>query len=228
MLVNTIYFKADWAEPFRKAATKSENFTLASGATVKRDLMHRQDHYAYAEQAGVKALKLPYRGGETEMVIFLPDKADGLAAFEQRLDVAALDGWLNRLREQSNVIVTVPKFTIKSSFELVPVLKDLGLRTPLSNQSDFSGMKIVKPLSADQDDWNLKISNVVHQVFVEVEEKGTEAAAATAIVMVTVTGLRIPAQPKIFRADHPFMFLIRDRRTGVILFAGRYSGESAG
>ena len=227
VLVNTIYFKADWAKPFAKDDTKKEDFTLASGASAKRDLMHQQGDFDYAENAGVKALRLPYRGGETEMLLFLPDQPAGLAAFEQSLDAPAFEQWLKRLdAARSRVIVAIPKFTIKSKFELVPVLKGLGMRTPFSNQSDFSAMKVVKPLSPDQEDWNLKISNIIHQVFVEVEEKGTEAAAATAIVSVTITGARIPMPPKIFFADHPFLFMIRDRRTGAILFVGRFTGES--
>jgi serpin B len=98
------------------------------------------------------------------------------------------------------------------------------MRTPLSDASDFSGIKPVNSRSSDPEDWNLKIGAVVHKVFVEVEEKGTEAAAATAVVTIVVTGRRI-VQPKTFRADHPFLFLIRDRRTNAILFIGRYTGE---
>ena len=228
ILVNTVYFKADWAVPFDPRATVASDFTLASGGKAKRPLMHRQLDIAYAEGGGVKAVSLPYRGGETEMVLLLPDRADGLAALERGLTAEAMDGWLAKLGEgREPVSVTLPRFKIEQRFELAKPLVRLGMRTAFSDSSDFSGMKIVDPASRDREDWNFKIGDVVHQVFVEVEEKGTEAAAATAITQVIITGARTPRPPKVFRADHPFLFLIRDRRTGAILFFGRYTGESA-
>ena len=226
ILVNTVYFKSDWAVPFNPKATAEGDFTLASGRTTKRRLMHRRLDVAFAEGGGAKAVALPYRGGETEMVLLLPDRADGLAALEQGLTAAALDGWLAKLRQgREEVLVTLPRFKVEQRFELVEPLGKLGMRIAFSNAADFSGMKFVNPASRDREDWNFKIDDVVHQVFVEVEEKGTEAAAATAITQVIITSARIPRPPKIFRADHPFLFLIRDRRTGAILFLGRYTGE---
>jgi serpin B len=225
VLVNTIYFKSDWAAPFDKRDTKQEAFTLESGKQTLRPLMHQHGDYQYVEGPGFKVLAKPYRGGETEMVIFLPDKAGDLAKIERSLDPPMLDRWLAKLDERrTRVVVTIPKFKIEDRFDLKPVLQSMGMRTPLSDASDFSGIKPVNSRSSDPEDWNLKIGAVVHKVFVEVEEKGTEAAAATAVVTIVVTGRRI-VQPKTFRADHPFLFLIGDRRTNAILFIGRYTGE---
>jgi serpin B len=228
ILVNTVYFKADWAVPFDPRASKDGDFTLASGTKAKARLMHRKLDIPYAEAGGVKAVALPYRGSETEMVLLLPDRADGLAALEKGLTPATLDSWVAKLREgRQKVLVTLPRFKVEKRFELAEPLDHLGMQIAFSDYSDFSGMKFVDAASRDREDWNFKLNEVVHQVFVEVEEKGTEAAAATAIVMAIVTGARIEQEPKLFTADHPFLFLIRDRRTGLILFIGRYTGVAA-
>jgi serpin B len=224
VLVNTVYFKADWSDPFDEANTRQEGFTLASGKRVNRPLMHRQGDYGFAVERGVKMLTMPYRGGETEIAIFLPDKAGDLAKIERSLAAPMLDRWFKKVDgRRSRVVVTLPKFKTEDRIELVPVLESMGMRTPLSDSSDFSGVKFVDATSPNREDWELKIGSVVHQVFVEVDEKGTEAAAATAITIM-ITGRRI-GRPMIFRADHPFLFLIRDRRTNTILFIGRYTGE---
>ncbi|GAA4712436.1 serpin family protein [Sphingomonas lutea] len=228
ILVNTIYFKADWHEPFDARATKPGDFTLGAGGKIKLPLMHRKLRIPYVAADGAKAVALPYRGGETEMVLLLPDKADGLAALERRLTADALAGWTAKLRaSRDEVMVTLPKFRIQKRIELVEPLRNLGMHIALSDASDFSKMKVVDPASRDREDWNFKIGAVVQQVFVEVEEKGTEAAAATAVVQVVVTGARVSREPKVFTADHPFLFLIRDRRTNAVLFVGRYTGEGA-
>lgn len=228
VLVNTAYFKADWAMPFDERATKDGDFILASGRKVSRPLMHRKLAIAYAENGASKAIVLPYRGGETEMLILLPGKAGGLAGLEQGLSSQSIDEWLSKLDgSRQDVLVTLPKFKLEARLELAKTLVAMGMRTPFTNASDFSGMKFVNARSNDREDWNFKIGDVVHKVFVEVEEKGTEAAAATAITQVIVVGGRIHREPKVFKADHPFLFLIRDRRTKAILFIGRYTGENA-
>lgn len=228
VLINTIYFKADWARPFNESETKAEAFKLASGSTKNLPLMHQLSDFAYAEQSGTKALCLPYRGGETDMIVLLPKSPRDLERLEKSLNAKSLQSWFDRLDSSTvtDVITTLPKFRIEKRYDLVPVLKVLGMTAAFSDQGDFSAMKPVDLTSSDQLDWNLKIQSVIHQVFVEVEEKGTEAAAATAIGFV-VTGARIskPPPPKVFRADHPFLFVIRDRRTRAILFIGRYTGE---
>ena len=229
VLVNTIYFKADWADPFDKAATKNEPFKVSSGKPVDMPLMHQRNSYNYVEQDGIQILSKGYRGGEAEMVILLP-KAGRLVAMEKRIAVGGFAPWLKALRESygSDTIVTLPKFKIEKRYaDVKDTLKAMGMAHPFKDEADFTAMKPVNLASDDPNDWNLKISKVIHQVFVEVEEKGTEAAAATAILQVIVTGSvrKKPPPPKIFRADHPFLFLIRDRRTGAILFVGRFTGE---
>jgi serpin B len=229
VLVNTIYFKADWADPFDKAATKIEPFKVSSGKPVDLPLMHQRNSYNYAEQNGVQMLAMGYRGGETEMVILLP-KARRLAAMEKKIANQGFTPWLSALdaNDGADTIVSLPKFKIERRYGNVKdTLKAMGMVQPFKDDADFTAMKPVNLTSSDPNDWNLIISKVIHQVFVEVEEKGTEAAAATAIIMdVVVTGSRgKPPPPKIFRADHPFLFLIRDRRTGAILFVGRFTGE---
>jgi serpin B len=229
ILVNTVYFKADWAVPFDKATTKKEKFKLSSGKQTMLPLMHQRNSYAYAEKDGVQAISMPYRGGETDMVILLP-KRRKLAAMEKKIASAGFAPWTDALEENYGVdtIVTLPKFKIEQRYDKVKeTLEAMGMVQPFKDDADFMAMKPVNLASDDPNDWNLIIGKVIHKVFVEVEEKGTEAAAATAIVMeVVVTGSSLkPPQPKIFRADHPFLFLIRDRRTEAILFVGRFTGE---
>lgn len=228
VLVNTIYFKADWAAPFDADATKGGKFTPRSGPQVSLPMMNQHGRFRFAEADGIKALAMPYRGGETEMVILLPKDSKSLAVLEKSSDASMLDRWLKRLSETGveEVIVTLPRFKIEARYNLSDALKSLGMTVPLSESSDFSGMKLVNPASSNVEDWNLKIDTVIHQVFVEVKEKGTEAAAATATSAIVVTGKKANTKPpKVFRADHPFLFVIRDQRTKMILFVGRFTGE---
>lgn len=231
VLVNTIYFRADWADPFEKTATKDDDFTKADGQKIELPLMHQKAAFQYSEDKGVKALVLPYRGYETDMVILLPGKPDGLTSLEQSLTAQRLNDWFNRLRTSTaaEVILSLPRFKTEIGYDIAGKLKLLGMLAPFSDQSDFSLMKPVNVQSGDPNDWSLSIGAVIHKVFVEVEEKGTEAAAATAIIEVVVSGsvLRENPPPKTFRADHPFLYLIRDRRTGAILFIGRFTGEGS-
>ena len=226
ILVNTVYFKADWADAFSPKDTKDRPFTLANSQTMTRPLMSQQADFAITEAQGVKAIALPYRGGETEMIVLLPARAGDIAALERSLDGPAFDRWVARLQSAGRqpVNLTLPKFKLDRRLDLVKPLSELGMRIPFTDASDFSGLKPVNNDSPDREDWNFKISDVIQQVFVEVDEKGTEAAAATSIGMVIVTGVRTPVE---FVADHPFLFAIRDRRTGAVLFVGRYSGQSA-
>jgi serpin B len=144
------------------------------------------------------------------MTVFLPRALDGLAAFEKGLTSERVTDWLSRLRPQK-VNVTLPKFRLTREFALGDVLRSMGIRDAFSGAADFSGMS---------DTGGLLLSAVVHKAFVEVSEEGTEAAAATAVMM-RATSVRPPRPTPEFRADHPFLFLIREVRTGSILFLGR-------
>lgn len=230
VLVNTIHFKADWADRFDKAATREEDFTRIGAPKVKVRLMHATRRLRYAPGPAYRAVALPYRGGETEMVVILPNDAKGLQAIEVALTPTQLQSTMRRLDASvgRDVILSLPKFKIETGFDLTEPLQAMGLTISLSDAADFTGAKPATgtgPL-----DRPIKIGKIVHKVFVEVEEQGTEAAAATAIMQIIVTGSHGPPPPPpiIFRADHPFLFAIRDRRTGALLFLGRFTGEGSG
>lgn len=209
VLTNAIYFKGDWAEQFRKDLTSEEPFKLPAGESVKAPLMNKTDRFRYYEGDTFQILQLPYKGHELSMVVLLPKAADGLPGFEKRLTADNLTAWLGQLREDK-VIVTLPKFTVTSQFTLNGPLQKMGMKRAFSQQADFSGV------NGRTDLW---ITAVVHKAFVELNEEGTEAAAATGVV----AGVKsvAPRPPPVVRADHPFMFLIRDDQTGSVLFLGR-------
>ncbi len=208
VLTNAIYFKGTWAEQFDKKATRDAPFTLATRQQVKVPMMHKTENFGYTEAEDFQALELAYAGDDLSMVIFLPREVDGLAALEKKLSLENLESWLGGLRRQT-VQVSVPRFTMTSEFGLQDVLKSLGMTDAFSGAADFSGMTGRR---------DLFISAVIHKAFVDVNEEGTEAAAATAVVMMTSAA---PRPPVVFRADHPFIFLIRDNASGSILFIGR-------
>ena len=217
VLTNAIYFKGDWADPFKKEATKDLAFTTASGTKVEAPLMHRVGAYDYAEADGYQVLDLPYAGKRVSMTVILPTKPDGLAAVEKELTGDALGAMLKRLRRERVVRVHLPKFKAEKAFELSGPLQALGMKAAFG-AADFSGMSTAESLS---------ISAVLHKAFVDVNEEGTEAAAATAIVFARPVSLKPRPQPKHFRADRPFLYLIRDHQTGTVLFLGRLSDPTA-
>jgi serpin B len=210
VLVNAVYFKGRWEHPFPERGTRPGPFHRVSGAEVEAPFMHLRAAFPYAEDGDAQALELPYAGGELSMVILLPRQPDGLAGLEQRLDAASLAGWTNRLRRQE-VDVAFPRFRLTSTFRLERTLQALGMRDAFDpRRADFTGM--------DGQPHGLYVGAAVHKAFVEVNEEGTEAAAATGLT-VRLTSIAPPAP--VFRADHPFLFLIRERATGCLLFLGR-------
>jgi serine protease inhibitor len=220
VLTNAIYFKAAWKRPFSTAKTQDGDFTLADGKKVKAKLMRGSNRTNYFKGEGFEALELPYEGfnpggdqPELSMIVLLPNQADGLPAFEKMLTATRLKQWLARLSNprlsDHMVDVTLPKFKLTSEFMLKDVLSQMGMPLAFDRlRADFSGMT-----TSDR----LFISHVVHKTFVDVNEVGTEAAASTAVMMDRVSA----PLPATFRADHPFVYLIRDNRTGSILFLGR-------
>ena len=208
ILTNAIYFKGDWAVQFEKAQTRDAPFLSVADQRFTVPMMHHTGQFKYLEEDGFQALELSYVGEELSMVVFLPRKVAGLAAFESTLTVDNLSKWLHQLRRQ-RIIVDLPKFQVTAGCELRKTLSKLGMPVAFTSEADFSGITGDKPLF---------ISNVIHKAFVDVNEEGTEAAAATAVIM--TRGLSA-AKPPVFRADHPFVFLIRDNRSGSILFLGR-------
>jgi serpin B len=207
VLTNAIYFKGDWLRQFKKDATREEAFQLGGGKSVKAPLMHQTGKFGYLDGGTFQALEMPYAGKDLSMVVLLPKKAEGLADLEKSLTPENLAGWLKRLREQE-VEVALPRFKVTAEFELKPVLASMGMTLAFGRKADFSGMNGRR---------DLYLSAVVHKAFVEVNEKGTEAAAATGVVVREKSARVTP----VFRADHPFVFLIRDRRSASVLFMGR-------
>jgi serpin B len=216
VLTNAIYFKAGWMETFSDKATKDDQFKISANKTAPVKMMtHKFDHVNYVESDHFQALELPYEDRELSMIVFLPKKVDGLADFEKSLTADRLQQWLTGMKLHE-VNVSLPKFKFTAEFKLNKALSELGMRLAFSQQADFSGMT-----SREQ----LYIDAVLHKAFVDVHEKGTEAAAATAVIM-RPTSAR-PNFPKAtFRADHPFVFLIRDNTTGSVLFMGRVANPS--
>jgi serpin B len=214
VLTDAIYFKAEWQTQFESSATENEDFHLSAAQTVKAPLMRRTGSYKYFDGGTFQILELPYKSGELSMIVFLPKDLDGLAAFEKSLTAYSVRQWMSRLQPASSVIVTFPKFKVTKQLELGSTLSAMGMPKAFDkNAADFSGMT---------GDRELFISAVIHKAFIDVDEAGTEAAAATAVVM-RALAMRAPDRtpPLEFRADHPFVFLIRDNRSGGILFMGR-------
>jgi serpin B len=208
VLVNAIYFKGNWAQPFQKETTQPAPFTLAAGKTVPAPMMSQSREFRYAEAEGVQLLELPYAGAGLAMLVLLPEQPDGLASLEKGLTADKLHKWTQQLR-QREVNVFLPQFKMTAKFELSRALAALGMQDAFGGAADFSGMDGQR---------DLFIGAILHKAFVDVNEEGTEAAAATAIIM-RATAMMEP--PPTFRADHPFLFLIRENSTGSILFLGR-------
>ncbi len=207
VLANAVYFKAAWLFPFPEGATRDAPFHLLDRREVLVPTMVVQAPLDYFAGDGYQAVELPYNGGEASLVILLPDPGC-FEEFEQSLDTERLTQCLERL-EKKDVLLFLPKFTFTSEFSLGEILAGLGMPDAFSDQADFSGMTGRR---------DLVIDDVYHKAFVGLDEAGTEAAAATAVVMV----MGLPPKPPVeVRVDRPFLFLIRDQETGTILFLGR-------
>jgi serpin B len=210
VLTNAIYFKGSWSSPFRPEQTQQEDFHPSAGRTSRVPMMHQTGSFPYFEDDSVQVLELPYAGGDLAMVVLLPRAVDGLDAFERSLSAESLAQRLIQLRARQ-VAVALPRFKLTSEFELARTLAALGMTLPFTGRADFTGINGGKE--------PLEISAVIHKAYIDVNEEGTEAAAATA-VGIRATSAVIPQPPIPFRADHPFLFLLRDRRTGNLLFLG--------
>ncbi len=241
VLANAIYFKGDWETPFRERYTKEGDFRLGDGKTAKAELMHgsaiKSARYAafqadgtffdtpkltshkrktvgYPRSDGFAVAELFYKGRDLSMVMIAPLDADGLPAIEKKLTSANLSAWLGKLANRE-VHVTMPKFKSTSTFVLNDTLKAMGMPSAFEGSANFNGMK------EGESSAGLFISLVAHKAFVEVNETGTEAAAATAVVGALRSAPAVQPFIPEFRADRPFLYLIRDVKTGNILFLGR-------
>jgi serpin B len=214
VLVNAIHFKADWQSPFVAAWTHPEAFATPH-ARAEVPTMQQTAYFSHAELDDVQLVELPYVGNKLSMVVVLPDSKDGLRDAETRIG-RSYDRWLAALKSRE-VDLWLPRWTARQTHAMNAVLTAMGM--PLAfdgDRADFSGMTGAR---------DLYISLVLQKAFAETTEQGTEAAAATAVVMsvpvMAVTYSKPPPPPVVFHADHPFLYVIRDRSTGAILFVGR-------
>lgn len=207
-LINAIYFKGSWAKRFDPTLTAESDFWLRSGVKTRALLMHQYTKLPYAETDDVQILELPYQGQQLSMVIILPKAHKRLSGLENEFSPENLSNWLGLL-QKTDVRVYLPKFKMSpDSYDLIKPMQVLGMRKAFASEADFSGMNGRRDIS---------ISNLLHKAFVEVNEEGTEAAAAT------VATFALTGRPRnvTFRADHPFLFAIRERSSGSLLFLGR-------
>ncbi|MFO7773868.1 MAG: serpin family protein [Dehalococcoidia bacterium] len=209
VLTNAIYFNAAWEQPFDARSTANGRFYLLDGGEVTVPMMKGSQKVGYAQGAGYQAIELPYDGGELSMVILLPG-AGQFRAFEEGLEGQQVYEIVNKL-QSARILLTMPRFEFHSDFSLSDTLTQMGMPVAFSGSADFSGM------TGGRD---LFISEVVHKAFVSVDEAGTEAAAATGVVMPT-------SMPPEVTVDRPFILLIRDIETGAILFVGRVLNPAA-
>jgi serpin B len=216
VLTNAIYFKGTWVNEFNLRATRPDAFHVTPSQSVQAPFMHRTGGYRYLDGGTFQALELPYRGGDLSMVILLPKQMDGLPGLEQSFTAEALSEWTQEFHYADRVVLSLPRFKMTQQFELSNTLAAMGMPQAFTSRANFSGM------SANS---GLKISAAIHKAFVDVNETGTEAAAATSTI-IAATAMRMPEPPIVFNADHPFLFLIRDVKSGSILFLGRVADPS--
>jgi serpin B len=210
VLTSAIYFYGKWQNTFVPTSTKPAPFMLAAGGITQTDFMNQTFYTGYSETAAAQILEMNYAGTGIAFDVLLPKAGTSLADLERSLTVENLTGWLGALTHK-NVQVSLPKFHLDASFSLSKTLSKMGMSSAFARQANFSGIDAHR---------NLVVGNVFHKAFVDVSEQGTEATAATGITIRALVARRMEP-PVVFRADHPFLFLIRDTRSGVILFLGR-------
>lgn len=220
VLTNAVYFKGNWSHPFDVTLTKDDNFKTTNQKVVKIPMMKTEGDFNYFGDDGLQVLEMPYQGN-LSMIVLLP-KENNLKSLTDSLSQEKLNEWKNKLIVQQ-VIVYMPKFNFTTYYVLNGNLISMGMPTAFSKDyADFSGITGKKDLYIDL---------AIHKAFVKIDEKGSEAAAATAIIMMPTAacpGCGEPHQPPIFRADHPFTFFIYDNQNGLILFMGQVADPSAG
>ena len=254
ILTNAIYFKGQWSVPFKEANTRPRDFTLADGKKVKAPIMNARDlavgRYGafnadgslfktprmtrrgqktalYPGAKGFAMLELPYKGDGITMVLIAPNSPGGLGPVEKKLTTDNLAAWIGKLQKRKTHVF-LPKFKLETKYQMNDTLKAMGMVRAftdprLANGADFTGM-----CASEDPRLRLYITKVIHKAFVEVNEKGTEAAAATAVMMAQAVSVRmtVPFTPT-FQADRPFLFVIRDNKTASVLFMGRITNPQA-
>jgi len=215
ILINAVWLKGKWATPFTKALTTDSPFHLGGRKSVPVPMMRLTAEFRYVENTQFQVLEMPYVSRQVAMIVFLPQSGSELDKLERSLSHEQTDQLLRKLKKR-NVQVYLPRFTIQFSFDLKSILQEMGMRNAFETHADFSGITPSSPFF---------IQAAIHSAWVEVDEEGTEAAAATAFTPIT-TGTA--DKPVIFNADHPYLFLIRDTQTGLILFLGRVTAPLRG
>lgn len=210
VLVNAIHFFGPWLTEFNPDNTRENIFYVSEAERVMADFMHRTDTLAYAENDKLQALELPYAGKDFSMLVLLPKHGTSLEEIHEILDPDYYNKIIGEMQKQE-VDVFLPKFEAETKFDLEDVLMKMGMVDPFTRRADFSGMT---------GDLELKIDKVIHQAMIEVAEEGTEAAAATAVVIIRKTSID-PDPRTVFMANRPFIFFIKDNQHHSILFAGR-------
>ena len=218
VLTNAIYFKGDWQYTFKKNQTKRMPFIAGKQRFPAIKFMGMQRSFRYTAGKDFQAIELPYKDNKMSMVVILPAHKNGLAALEKKFSATMYQQLIKQMF-YTKVKLSLPRFKMTVATNLNKSLQDLGIKTAFGDGADFRGMT-KRPV--------LQISDIVHKAFVEVNEKGTEAAAATAVIMRAKTSsIERPKPPKIFKADHPFMFIIKDNKTNSILFMGKLENPKA-
>jgi len=223
VLTNAIYFKGDWLIPFDESRTENGTFYLPDGSPIETPMMQFHENrlienkFYYAETSDIKALKLFYSGKNMSMIFLLPkDESGDISWLQNHIDYTKFEDIEEKFEESKMSVIKIPKFEFKTEYkdEFKNALIDLGINTAfIPGEANFSGMDGTR---------NLFIWKTIHKAYVKVDEKGTEAAAVTAVIMMGIT-----PTPKLFVADHPFMFIIKDEITGAILFMGHVSNPQS-
>lgn len=209
VLTNALYFLGSWTEAFDEGSTKTGQFRVSADKTVEAEFMYKLEKFAFSEDDEIMVLELPYAGDRLSMVILLPKETEGIDKLEESLSAEKISEWTGNLSKQK-IAIAIPKFKIKYKLELSAVLGEMGMVNAFRlGVADFTGMV---------QGGGVAIDKVFHDTCVEVNEKGAEAASAT--------GVTIKKMGRVFRADHPFMFLIRDAETGTIIFMGKLADPS--
>jgi serpin B len=212
VLTNAIYFMGNWQTQFDKAQTKNDEFYLSQTKSAAAPMMHREGSFGYFDGGTFQVLEIPYKSNALSLIVLLPKERGGLPGLEDSMTASKMQQWLSRVAPVPKVIVSVPRFKSTQEFELSTALRALGMPQAFGSGADFSGMT---------DKRDFAISAVIHKAFVDVNEEGTEAAAATAVTMRALAMHVTGPPPPVFRADHPFIFLSRDKGLRSILFMGR-------
>jgi serpin B len=212
IISNAIYFIGKWADEFERRLTKLDDFYSISNDVVQTDFMNKTEFIKYFENDEFQFVSIPYKGHDKSFCIILPQKRYGLTEIENKLNEALLNNIFNNL-EYPKVILSIPKFRLETNYSLIEPLKNLGMKTAFTANADFSGITTEEPLL---------INKINHKAYIEIDEEKTEAAAVTTVELMAIQAIGPAPKPKIFKADHPFIFLILDNKTKGIIFMGRY------